>query len=68
MTSIYRLSQNQESRRNRATLLVPRLRPGMHDWRLRLHYRTECQTVTGQNPEDMGSQRSLMCAKFKCEI
>ena len=26
-----RLSQNSESRRNRATLLVPRLRLGMHD-------------------------------------
>ncbi len=25
-------------------------------WRLRLHYRLECQTVTGQSPEDMGSQ------------
>jgi hypothetical protein len=25
-------------------------------WRLRLHYRLECQMVTGQSPEDMGSQ------------
>ncbi len=25
-------------------------------WRLRLHYRAEFQIVTGQSPEDMGSQ------------
>ena len=31
VTGLRRLSQNSESRRNRATLLVPRLRLGMHD-------------------------------------
>ena len=42
-----RLSQNSESRKNGAAVLVPRLR---------LHCRPECQVVTGQSPEDMGSQ------------
>ena len=27
-------------------------------WRLRLHYGPECQIVTGQSPEDIGSQAS----------
>ena len=55
MTGKMKLSQNSEPRRDRATLLVPRLWECM-SWRLRLHYHAELHLVTGQSPEDTDSQ------------